>query len=263
MENSQTVLGINNLSCRYRKGGPTVLNELTLELEPGAMTAVIGPNGCGKSTLLKAIMGFLDTPPGAVTLRGKPLSAFSRRDLARHIAYLPQESYCPDYLTVGELVQLGGYARQPLFGHHASGDDHRFEAALAQVDLRAKAHEPVNRLSGGQRQRAWIAMILAQDAETVLLDEPVNHLDVKYQYAVMQLARDTLLAHGKTVIAVVHDLNLASQFADQVVMLKDGQRVASGPTREVITAENIKSAFDFDAVIVEQGGRVFCLPSAA
>lgn len=256
------MLAVTNLTCSYRKGSQPVLHNLAVTFEPGALTAVVGPNGCGKSTLLKSIMGFIDVPQQAITLHGEPITAYSRRALARRIAYLPQESYCPDYLTVGELVQLGGYARQPVFGHTSSEDTDRFRAALARVDLYERADELVNQLSGGQRQRAWIAMILAQDADTVLLDEPVNHLDVKFQYAVMQLARDALMAEGRTVVAVVHDLNLASQFADRVVMLKGGRLIADGSTSDVITPANIKAAFDFDAVVVEQDGRTFCLPAA-
>ena len=257
------MLDITDLICGYGRNSAPVISGLSLSFRPNVLTALIGPNGCGKSTLLKSIMGFLNSDSGEITLRGRPISSFKRRELARYIAYLPQESHCPDYLTLGELVELGGFARQSILGGVSTEDRKRFAEALDLVGLRNMAHKQVNRLSGGQRQRAWIAMILAQDADVILMDEPVNHLDIKFQYSVMDLARSLMLSQGKTVVSVLHDINLASMYADDVVILKEGSLVANGPCHEVVTSENIREAFDFNAEIFRSGDRLICAPNVS
>ena len=254
------MLDVRYLSCGYSKRQSPIIRDLSLAFEPGVMTALVGPNGCGKSTLLKAIMGFMHPQSGEVLLNGQSVARYKRRDLAGHIAYLPQESYCPDYLTLGELVELGGYARSSILGAKRPTERVQYKDALERVGLADMAHLPVNRLSGGQKQRAWIAMILAQDAQIVLLDEPVNHLDIKFQYAIMSMARDLLLAQGKTVIAVLHDLNLAMMFADRVAVMKEGALLAHGPTNDTVDAALIKAAFDFEAEVLSVSGRRICAP---
>lgn len=239
------------------------LDGLSAGFRPGAFTALVGPNGCGKSTCLRAAMGLLPLGGGEVTLDGVPVAAIGRRALARRIAYLPQESHCPDYMTLGDLIELAGYARYALFGGPSDRDRELFRDALDTVGLAGMAHRPVNSLSGGQRQRAWIAMVLAQDADIILMDEPVNHLDMKYQYAVLTLVRGLTQTHGKTVVSVLHDLNLAAGFADEMIMLRDGRAVAAGPTAETLTADTVRRVFDFDADIFLRDGRLVCLPRSA
>lgn len=240
-----------------------VLSDISVDFAPGRITALAGPNGCGKSTLLKAVMGFLPATRGEIRLDGQPVRAIGRRALARRIAYLPQECHCPDYMTLGELVELSGYARYSLAGGPSERDRRLFREALETVGLTDRAHCQVNTLSGGQRQRAWIAMVLAQDTGTILMDEPVNHLDMKYQYAVMELVRALCDRHGRTVIVVLHDLNLAAAFADDIVMLKAGRIVAAGPVRDTVTTENVARVFDLETDIFTRDGRLVCLPRMA
>ncbi|MCW5706856.1 ABC transporter ATP-binding protein [Shinella sp.] len=254
-------LTLSNLTASY--GQTPVLMRVSAEFSPGRLTVLAGPNGCGKSTLLKAIMGFLPKMHGDIILDGQPIGQIGRRRLARRIAYLPQESFCPDYMTLGELVELAGYSRYALVGGPSDRDRQLFREALETVGLADKAHLQVNTLSGGQRQRAWIAMVLAQDTDIILMDEPVNHLDVKYQYAVLGLVRALVRQHGKTVIMVLHDLNLAATFADDIVLMNAGHILATGPVSATITSENIARVFDLDADIFPHDDRLVCLPRLA
>ena len=255
-------LTCDRLTVAYAPAAPPVLNDVSVGFAEGRFTALVGPNGCGKSTLIKAIMGFLPHAQGDITLDGAGLRNIPRRDLARRIAYLPQENYCPDYITLAELVELGGYARYSLFGGPDERDRSLFADALATVGLEGLAAQPVNALSGGQRQRAWIAMILAQDTDIILLDEPVNHLDVHFQYAILDLLR-VLTLRGKTIVTVLHDLNLTAAFADDIVMMRDGRIIAQGRTADTMSAGSVRAVFDFDADIFTRGGRLVCLPAHA
>nr|WP_172329491.1 ABC transporter ATP-binding protein [Mangrovicoccus sp. HB161399] len=243
-------------------GRTDVLGGVSLQVAPGRLTALVGPNGSGKSSLLRAVMGFLPVRAGTVRLDGRPLAGMARREMARRIAYLPQENACPDYMTLGELVELGGHARRGLMSGPSGRDRAVFAAALGQVGLGGMGHLQVNALSGGQRQRGWIALVLAQDAPWLLLDEPVNHLDVKYQYEILRLAR-SLAASGRSVVAVLHDLSLAAAFADDLVMMRDGKVLAAGPLREVLTAGAVRAAFGIEAEVFERGDRLVCLPDPA
>lgn len=253
------MLCCKNLFCRYQKNSEAVLADIILNIEANKFTALIGPNGCGKSTLVKAFLGQVPHVIGDIHLDGIDIHSLNAKALARRIAYLPQESFCPDYLTVGELVNLGNYTRQGIFGRQNSTQKELVEAALGQTGLRDFAGKQVNQLSGGQRQRAWIAMVLAQNADIIILDEPVNHLDIKYQYSTLDLV-SSLKHQGKTVISVLHDLNQAALYADDIVLLDQGRLVAHGPTHQVITAENIKRSFDFDVDVIQLDDRLMCLP---
>lgn len=255
------MLNVNALEVAYGRAGESVVKNVNARFSANKFTALIGPNGCGKSTLLKCMMGFLPAKAGTVMIGETAISTMSKKQLASAISYLPQESYCPDYLTVGELVELGAYARSKRFQRASNEDRDRFRWALDKVGLATCASQSINTLSGGQKQRAWIAMILSQDSDIIMLDEPVNHLDIKHQYAVLNLVRELMEEQHKTVIAVLHDLNHASAFSDDVLLMCAGEVVAHGETRTVITAENIKTAFDFDAEILSQGDRVFCAPA--
>lgn len=254
------ILKSEELFVSYGTGARKIIDGLTVEFQRNKFTALIGPNGCGKSTLLKAIMGFLPAMEGKVELDGRSIDSYKRKELARRVAFLPQENHCPDYLTLGELVELGGYSRFSLFGGPSKQDKQHITEILETVGLVGLENVQVNSLSGGQRQRAWIAMVLAQNSDIILFDEPVNHLDLKYQYAILDLIRTLTSERGKTVVAVLHDLNLATAYADDIAMLKDGKLVTSGPVRQAMTTSMVKTVFDLDIDILENSGRLICLP---
>ncbi len=254
-------LDIRQLSAAY--GKVHALKNVSVTFTPGKFTALLGPNGCGKSTLLRTIMGLLPCSGGNVCLDGVLINKIPRRALAQRIAYLPQESHCPDYLTLGELIELAGYSRSSLLGGPTAEDHRLFRESLATMGLADWANRPLNALSGGQRQRAWIAMVLAQNADIILLDEPVNHLDISYQYSVLKLLTDLTVSHQKTVISVLHDLNLTAAFADEVVLMRDGEVKAKGPVDDTITTANVAEVFNFDADIYTRNDRLVCLPKNA
>ena len=251
-------LDLQNVKSGY--GRKTILHDISVNFVQGHVTALIGQNGCGKSTLLKTIMGFIDLQCGSITLGNVDIRKFHRKKLAQLISYLPQESYCPDYLTLGQLIELSSYTRQSLFSGPSSEDRQYFHEVLEIVGLADKAHIPVNMLSGGQKQRAWIALVLAQKTDMILLDEPVNHLDVKYQYSILKLIRELSTELKKTIIVVLHDINLATYFADYVVMLKKGQIYAHGSTQDIVTQENLQQVFDIPSELFVHNGHLICQP---
>lgn len=253
-------LSCDGLTTGYnRRAGPCV-SGVSLCFHPGRFTALLGPNGCGKSTLLKAIMGFEPPWEGRALLDGAPISSLPRKSLARRVAYLAQDNPCPDYLTVGELLDLGAHAQSGFLGLGRGLARSRAEQILAETGLEGMGAAQVNRLSGGQRQRAFIAMILAQDAEILLLDEPVNHLDIRHQFGVLSLVRRLMAARGRTVIAVLHDLNLAGAFADQTILMRDGRVIAHDRTAAVLTAQRIEDVFGLSGEVLTRSGRFFFLP---
>lgn len=252
------MLTVKNITACY--GKKTVLHDLSVDFIQGRITALIGPNGCGKSTLLKSIMGFIPLSRGEILLQGKPIAGIRRKLLARKIAYLPQECHCPDYMTLGELIELAGCARTSLFAGPSARDSRLFHKVLEIVGLADKASVQVNTLSGGMRQRAWVALVLAQDTDIILMDEPVNHLDINYQYAVLKLIHTLSRQHGKTIAVVLHDLNLAMAFADNVVMLNGGQLIATGSVRETITTGNLQHVFGIPSAIFSHNGSLICQP---
>lgn len=226
----------------------------------GSLTALVGPNGCGKSTLLKAMMGLLPQQSGKLILNDEELHNMPRRQRARRIAYLPQDTRCPDYMSVAELVELGGYARRGLFGRASTEQKRGFQNALETVGLSDMAQEQMSVLSGGQRQRAWIAMILAQSADAILLDEPVNHLDLRYQIAVLELVRKIARHSNTVVVCVLHDLNLAANYADHIVMLDRGKVAAIGPVRDALTAERVRNTYGVEVDVFSRNDRQLCVP---
>jgi len=253
------MLTVTDLSVRL--GRTPVLNGVSAAFAPGRLTALLGPNGCGKSTLLRAIMGLIPVEGGSIMLGGAPVAALSHRRLAHEIAWLPQTSHCPDYLTLGELVEMGGHARQGWFRPPDAGVRTKFAEALRIVGLEAEAARAVNTLSGGQRQRAFIAMALAQQAPTLLLDEPVNHLDTRYQIAILTLLRRLAHEQGRRVVVVLHDLNLAAGFADDAVLMAAGRVLAQGPVAGVITPARVEECFGIRAEVFRRGERLVCLPA--
>jgi iron complex transport system ATP-binding protein len=243
-----STLVTENLRIAY--GATTVVQSLSLTIAPGKVTSLVGRNGCGKSTILRAL-GRLQRPAaGMVLLDGKAIASQSTRDMARKLAILPQGPTAPEGLTVRALVEQGRYAYRSFLGVRSDADVHAVDQALAHTGMAAFAQRSLDTLSGGQRQRAWIAMALAQETPLLLLDEPTTFLDVAYQLELLELLRRLNQEAGRTVLMVLHDLNQAARYSDQVIAIRDGQIYASGSPASVLTPAMVRDVFGLEADIV-------------
>lgn len=227
-----------------------VLDHLDLAIESGTVTTLIGANGCGKSTLLKAFGRLLAPTAGTVRLDGTPLSALSTREIARRLAVLPQRPLTPAATSVRDLVMRGRHPHQSLLRPWTPGDADKVAAAMAATGVADIAHRDVNELSGGQLQRAWIALVLAQETSTILLDEPTTFLDLAHQLDVLRLVRTINAERGSTIVMVLHDLSLAARFSDRLVVLHDGGVLADGGPWDVLTPGVLRVAFGLDADVI-------------
>jgi iron complex transport system ATP-binding protein len=227
-----------------------VLDGLDLDLPAGAFTAIVGPNACGKSTLLRTLARLLKPRDGAVLLDGDALTSLPTREVARRLAVLPQSPLVPEGVTVAELVARGRQPYQRWWHQWSTQDAAAVREAMALADVEALANRPVDELSGGQRQRVWIAMTLAQDTGILLLDEPTTFLDLPHQVEVLNLVHRLRSERGRTVVAVLHDLNQAARYADHLVAMRGGAVVAAGPPREILTADLVRDVFGLDCVVV-------------
>jgi iron complex transport system ATP-binding protein len=224
-------------------GERTVIEHLDLELLPGRVTAIVGANASGKSTLLRSMSRLLTPRGGRVLLDGQQVHRMQARQLARVLGLLPQSPITPEGITVADLVGRGRHPHQGLFSRWSATDDEAVAAALDATRTAELAERPVDELSGGQRQRVWIAMALAQGTDLLLLDEPTTFLDVSHQIEVLDLLTDLNRARGITIVMVLHDLNLAARYCDQLVMIADGTVHASGSPAEVLTEEHVREVF--------------------
>lgn len=223
---------------------------LSLAIPAGSFTAIVGPNASGKSTLLRALARLMPARAGQVVLDGRDIALRRPRELARELGLLPQSSLAPDGIRVVDLVARGRAPHQGTFDRWSADDERAVAAAMAATDVTALSGRLVAELSGGQRQRAWIAMALAQDTGVLLLDEPTTFLDIAHQVEILELFRE-INAGGRTLVAVLHDLNQAARYASQVVVMKEGDIVASGRPAEVITAELVESAFGLACRVID------------
>ena len=230
--------------------GRKVIEGLDLELPAGKVTAIVGPNACGKSTLLRGLARLHPLDGGHVTLGDQDVAAMSRKELARSVAVLPQSSVAPDGVRVADLVARGRYPHQGWFGRHTSDDDAVVARALEATSTTELADRPVAELSGGQRQRVWIAMVLAQETDIVLLDEPTTFLDVAHQVELLDLLAELNHTRGTTVVMVLHELNLAARYADHLVVMSAGRIVALGDPASVLTEDAVRDAFGLEARVV-------------
>ncbi|MFF8908707.1 ABC transporter ATP-binding protein [Streptomyces olivaceoviridis] len=228
----------------------TVVEGLDLEIPDGKVTVVVGPNACGKSTVLRALGRLLRARGGAVLLDGADIADLPSRQIARTLGVLPQSPAAPDGITVADLVARGRQPHQKWWQQWSQADERAVTEALERTDTSDLADRPVDELSGGQRQRVWIAMALAQDTDLLLLDEPTTYLDIAHQVEVLDLIRRLNHERGRTVVAVLHDLNQAARYADHLVAMKAGRIVAQGPPDEVVTAELVQKVFGLPAVVV-------------
>ena len=256
----EPVLALKDLSFGY--GGSAVLESVSLDFRPGEFVAIVGPNGCGKSTLLKVIAGLLTPDQGSVLLGDRPVASFSRKTLALHMAMLAQTNEAPDGMLVADLVGMGRYAHEGWLSRGTAQDRAHIETAMQTMEIADLAGRRIGELSGGQLQRCRMAMTLAQDARVLLLDEPTNHLDLKYQYALLDIARRQAMA-GRSVIAVLHDLTLASLYADRIVLMSDGRVVADGAPADVLTPAHISAVYSIGTVAMPFGRAIVHLPESA
>ena len=226
-----------------------VIEDITLEVPEGELTMLIGPNGCGKSTLLKALARVLAPKAGYVYLGGTDIHQLRTTAVARRLGFLPQRQSVPPGIKVLDMVSRGRFAHQRFWSRWSQEDEKAVASALEVTGLTDLQRADVDELSGGQVQRVWLATVLAQDTPLLLLDEPTTFLDIAHQYEVLKLVRGFRDA-GRTVVVVVHDLNQATRFATNLVVMKDGAVVASGPPAEVLTAELVESVFGLPVLVV-------------
>lgn len=232
-------------------GDRIVVENLGLEIRTGVITTVIGPNGCGKSTLLRALGRLLKPKSGRVVLDGKAISAMRTKDVAQVLGMLPQAPVAPEGLTVADLVSRGRHPHQSWIRQWSSDDESEVANALELTGVGDLADRPVDELSGGQRQRAWISMALAQGTDILLLDEPTTYLDLAHSLEVLDLIDRLHEDLGRTVIMVLHDLNLAIRYSDQIIVMSQGKIVEAGRPQDVISEKLLLDVFGLEARVIE------------
>lgn len=241
--------------------GRPVIRGLSLDVLQGEFTVIVGPNACGKSTLLRSLGRMLPPTAGRVLLDGKSIQSYPTKEVARRVGLLPQSPTTPDAITVADLVSRGRYPHQKLLRQWSPADAEAVDRSLREVGMLEHSERMVDELSGGQRQRVWIAMTLAQETPIVLLDEPTTFLDVVHQIDVLDLC-SALHDQGRTLVAVLHDLNMAARYASHMVMMNDGAIIAQGSAAEVITPELLAQGFGLDALVLPdpENGRPLVVP---
>ena len=243
------MIAANNISVRF--GEREVLRDVSMSADAGSIIALLGPNGAGKTTLLRACNGTVSLASGRIEVDGSPLASLSRREIARNIAVVAQENETKFPVTVFEFVLAGRFARGAAFGWETPADIEAATRALAMCDLAGFRDRFMNELSGGERQRVVLARALAAETRVLLLDEPTANLDLSHQGLMLRLVRDRCTGSNAAAIVITQDLNLASEFADVVVLLKAGRVVAIGPPEEVLTAANVRELYDVNVLLDE------------
>lgn len=233
------MISLSNVTKSYGKS--TVLGPVTLDIPAGGITALVGPNGAGKSTLLTIVGRLTDASTGTVTVGGHDVTKAKSRELAKVVSILRQENHFVTRLTVRELVGFGRFPHSQ--GRLTADDKQHIDRAIEFLDLTALENRYLDQLSGGQRQRAYVAMVLAQDTDYILLDEPLNNLDMKHAVAMMGQLRRAADELGKTFVIVIHDINFAAAYADNIIALTDGQLAHSGSPKDLMTTETLEQVF--------------------
>lgn len=222
---------------------------LDVRIPHGSFTVIVGPNACGKSTLLRSLARLLKPVHGEVLLDGRSIAGMAAKELAREVGLLPQTSLAPDGIVVADLVSRGRYPHQKLLKQWSAEDSRAVADALGATNTTELSTRLVDELSGGQRQRVWVAMALAQETPIVLLDEPTTFLDIAHQIELLELFR-RLHHEGRTLVAVLHDLNHAARYATHIIAMKNGQVVAEGAPREIVTAELVQEVFGLECLVI-------------
>lgn len=249
------MIQVKSLSKFY--GKKAVVEDVTVNIQRGKITSFIGPNGAGKSTLLSMVSRLLDADTGEVLVDQSDVRKMKSNDFAKCVSILKQSNYMNVRLTIRELVSFG---RFPYSKGRLTDEDERIvDQSLAYMHLTEMEDQFLDELSGGQRQRAFIAMVIAQDTEYILLDEPLNNLDMKHSVQIMKILRRLVDELGKTVVIVLHDINFASVYSDWIVAMKDGRVVKDGPTEEIIQSEALNEIYDMDIPIQEMNNCRICV----
>jgi iron complex transport system ATP-binding protein len=256
----KSAIETKNLSLSY--GETLIIDELDLKIPKGEISVFIGANGCGKSTLLRSIARLLKPKSGAVILEGEAIAKLSTKEVAKKMAILPQSPTAPEGLTVLQLVKQGRYPHQSWLKQWSEEDEKKVNEALKATRLEELKERPVDSLSGGQRQRAWIAMTLAQDTDVILLDEPTTYLDMTHQIEILDLLFELNEKRKRTVVMVLHDLNLACRYAHNIVALKDQKVYDQGKPEYVINRSLVQNVFGMECEVTMDPlfGTPLCIP---
>ncbi|CAJ1001251.1 MULTISPECIES: ABC transporter ATP-binding protein [Brevibacillus] len=249
------MVDVRNVSKRY--GSKNVVENVSVTIEKGKITSFIGPNGAGKSTLLSMISRLISKDQGEIYIDGQEIGQWKSGELAKKISILKQSNHISLRLTIRELVSFG---RFPYSQGRLSEEDWRYvDEAIRYMELEEIQHKYLDQLSGGQRQRAYIAMVIAQNTEYILLDEPLNNLDMKHSVQIMKTLRKMVDELGKTIVIVIHDINFASCYSDYIVALKDGKVIKEGSTNQIIQPDVLRSIYDMDIQIKEIDQNKICV----
>ena len=228
-----------------------ISKDLSVVIPDRSFTVIVGANACGKSTLLRALSRLIRPSAGRVVLDGQAISSYPAKEVARRLGLLPQTSIAPEGITVADLVARGRYPHQKLLQQWSREDEAAVIAAMEATKVTELSHRLVDELSGGQRQRVWVAMVLAQETPLLLLDEPTTFLDITHQIELLELLDGLNRSNGQTVVAVLHDLNHACRYASHIIAMRDGQVIAEGPPRQIVTAELVEAVFGLSCIIID------------
>jgi len=249
------VVEVRNVTKQY--GGVRVVDDVSLNIAKGKITSFIGPNGAGKSTLLSMITRLISKDTGQVLIEGREIESWKNKDLSRKISVLKQSNHINIRLTVEDLVAFGRFPYSQ--GRLTPEDQQWIQEAIDYMELAPFRKKYLDELSGGQRQRAYIAMVIAQNTEYILLDEPLNNLDMKHSVQIMKVLRRMVDELGKTIVIVIHDINFASCYSDYIVALKDGRVVKEGKTEDIIDTDVLQSVYDMHIPVQWIDGRKICV----
>lgn len=246
---TETCLNADSVTLSYDQ--KIISQNLSAHIPEGKFSVIIGPNGCGKSTLLRAMSRLMTPQTGQILLHGKDIHSLSSKDVAKKLGLLPQSAIAPDGIKVMDLVSRGRFPHQKLFQPWRQEDQTAVDIAMQATGVAEFAQQGVDELSGGQRQRVWVAMALAQETPLLLLDEPTTYLDIAHQIELLNLFQDLNRQQGHTLVAVLHDLNHAFRYADNLIMMKKGNIIATGSPKDIVTETLIEEVFGLDCLIIE------------
>ncbi|MEU7473287.1 ABC transporter ATP-binding protein [Streptomyces sp. NPDC044984] len=255
-------LSAENVTLAYDQR--VIAEQLSVEIPDNSFTVIVGPNACGKSTLLRALSRMLKPSEGRVLLDGQVIQSMPAKKVARTLGLLPQSSIAPDGITVGDLVGRGRYPHQGLLRQWSAEDERVVQESMARTGVAELAERYVDELSGGQRQRVWIAMALAQQTPLLLLDEPTTFLDIQHQIDVLDLCADLHEEQGRTLVAVLHDLNHAARYATHLIALRGGKVIAQGAPKDIVTAGLVEEVFGLRCQVIDdpETGTPLVVPAA-